>query len=209
MQYLKDDIKNRILESALNEFRLSGYQEASMRAIARNAHVAIGNVYHYYKNKQELFNALVGSVYDKLMYSLQELYKIDAKTAAGYSFSPDDTKDSFYGVGLLVDSLLDVCREDNIQLLILLEKSRGAHNAYENAKQDLIVMLSDVLFAKMAPNLAELGKGGDHRTMTDVLAASFIEGFCIILREHENGDTVKALVYQMIRIFFRDILDRF
>jgi AcrR family transcriptional regulator len=208
MQYLKDEIKNRILESALEEFRTMGFQDASMRKIARNAHVAIGNVYHYYTNKQELFNALIGGVYDKMMYSLREFYKIDARAAAEY-LAADSPKESFYGISRLVDSLLHICGEDNIQLLILLEKSRGVRNAYENAKRDLIETLTDVLAAKLAPNLEAVGKGGDHRTMMRVLAASFVEGFCIILREHEDGETVKALADRMIRIFFKDILDRF
>jgi AcrR family transcriptional regulator len=79
MQYLKDEVKNRILESALAEFKTMGYSDASMRKIAQNAHVALGNVYRYYVNKQELFNALVSSVYYRLMTSIQEIKSIDLK----------------------------------------------------------------------------------------------------------------------------------
>jgi AcrR family transcriptional regulator len=209
MQVLKDEIKNRILEAALNEFLDMGYQSASMRKIARNAHIAIGNIYHYYKNKQELFNALVGSVYDKLMCALREICKIDARAVPDFNFSAGGAIGNYYGTQLIVEKLMDICREDNKQLLILLEKSKGVNNAYENAKKDLIDALNDVLLTTMTPNLEAIGKGGDHRIMMGVLAAAFIEGFCVILRENRDGDTVKTLADEMIRIFFKDILDRF
>ncbi|AFQ45051.1 TetR/AcrR family transcriptional regulator [Desulfosporosinus meridiei] len=42
MQYLKDEVKQRILESALAEFSSMGYTDASMCKIAKNAKVALG-----------------------------------------------------------------------------------------------------------------------------------------------------------------------
>ena len=45
MQYLKDEVKSRIISSALKEFHDKGFLDASMRRIAKEANVAIGNVY--------------------------------------------------------------------------------------------------------------------------------------------------------------------
>lgn len=209
MQVLKDEIKNRILEAALNEFHDMGYQNASMRKIARNAHIAIGNIYHYYMNKEELFNAIVGSVYNELMFTLDEIRKMDAKAILYYDFSANAEIAAYFGTRLIVQKILEICSEDNKQLLILFEKSEGAKNKYETAKQDLIKAIEDVLLAMITPNLEAIGKGGDHRIMSSVLATAFIEGFCVILRQNAEGETVKAQADQMIRIFFKDILERF
>jgi AcrR family transcriptional regulator len=209
MQYLKDDIKYRIQESALAEFRAMGYNDASMRKIAKNAHVAIGNVYHYYENKQELFNALVGSVYETLMFSLGEINQIDAKEAVEYKFIKGTDDGNYYGINLMVGKLLEICKEHNTELLILMEKSKGVHNRYENTKQDLINLLDEVLREKMLPNFTENGLVVENIYITFILSTAFIEGFCSILRKYENGAEVKTLVDQMIKIFFKDIDSRF
>ena len=210
MQHLKDDVKNRILSSALAEFKAMGYHDASMRKIAKNAHVALGNVYHYYKNKQELFNTLVGPVYDLLMSSINEISRIDAKEAAvSFTFRGKSEAESYYGINELVGKLLAICREHNAELLILMEKSRSVQNRYENTKQDLIDLLDGVLREKMLPNLAEGGVRVENHTITAILSEAFIEGFCAILRRYENGAEVKALVDQLISIFFKDIALRF
>ena len=209
MQVLKDEIKNRILEAALNEFHEMGYQNASMRKIARNAHIAIGNIYHYYTNKEELFSALVGGVYNELMFTLDEIRKMDAKAILYYDFNTNVEIAAYFGTRLILQKILYICKEDNKQLLILFEKSEGVKNKYGTAKQDLIKAIQDVLLAMITPNLEAIGKGGDHRVMSSVLATAFIEGVCVILRENTDGETVKALADQMIRIFFKEILDRF
>ena len=55
MQYLKTDVRNRILESAEEEFRQNGYLNASIRTIAENAGISLGNVYRYFSNKEALW----------------------------------------------------------------------------------------------------------------------------------------------------------
>ena len=44
----------RILDSALDLFRERGYEQATMRAIARRAGVALGNAYYYFRSKEEM-----------------------------------------------------------------------------------------------------------------------------------------------------------
>lgn len=59
MQIKKDSVNTRILDSAENEFFEKGFSSASMRDIARGAGVTPGNLYSYYKGKEELLSALV------------------------------------------------------------------------------------------------------------------------------------------------------
>ena len=59
MQTKKDSVNNRILASAEKEFYENGFSSSSMRDIARGAGMTPGNLYSYYKGKEELLSALV------------------------------------------------------------------------------------------------------------------------------------------------------
>ena len=67
--------RERILEAARQEFLEKGYQGAWLRDISRKAHVTTGALYGYFKNKEELFGALVGDCYN----GIQSMYR-DALT---------------------------------------------------------------------------------------------------------------------------------
>ena len=55
MQTLKDDIRQRILVTAREEFIAHGVRCTSIRTVAHKAGVAVGNVYNYFRSKDELF----------------------------------------------------------------------------------------------------------------------------------------------------------
>lgn len=59
MQTLKDSIKDQILLAASKEFKEKGYQLASLRHIAHEANISVGNVYRYFNSKQELYEAVI------------------------------------------------------------------------------------------------------------------------------------------------------
>ena len=76
MQYTKTEVRNRILTAAQREFCEKGYEGAAMRDIATAAESSLGNLYRYYKNKQELYAAIVGSVVDECIERTQRLFDI-------------------------------------------------------------------------------------------------------------------------------------
>src|SRR6266513_2585572 len=49
--------KSAILQSALDMFQESGYEETTMRAIAERAGVSLGNAYYYFHSKEHLIQA--------------------------------------------------------------------------------------------------------------------------------------------------------
>lgn len=55
MQTLKDDIRQRIIATARAEFITHGVRCTSIRTVARKSGVAVGNLYNYFKSKDELF----------------------------------------------------------------------------------------------------------------------------------------------------------
>ena len=66
MQVLKEEVRQRILKSARREFKKRGFEKASMRSIASTANMTVGNLYRYYKNKEDLYGAIIGNLFDEL-----------------------------------------------------------------------------------------------------------------------------------------------
>ena len=69
-----------ILHAASHEFLEKGYKEAALREIAKQAGVTTGALYGYFKNKEELFGALVDepyhailNMYEALLHEFQSL----------------------------------------------------------------------------------------------------------------------------------------
>ena len=55
MQTQKNDIRQRIVAVAREEFIAHGARTTSIRTVARRAGIAAGNVYNYFRSKDELF----------------------------------------------------------------------------------------------------------------------------------------------------------
>src|ERR1700686_3504079 len=53
------DKRTRLIETGMNRAYQRGFREASLADIAEAAHVPVGNVYYYFKTKEELGEAVV------------------------------------------------------------------------------------------------------------------------------------------------------
>jgi AcrR family transcriptional regulator len=54
-----EEVADRILDAAVEEFELSGYSGATTAAIARRAEVTEAQIFRFYQSKQELFRAAI------------------------------------------------------------------------------------------------------------------------------------------------------
>jgi AcrR family transcriptional regulator len=52
-----EETRTRILDAALKLFRERGYEKATMRAIAEEAGVSVGNAYYYFASKERMIQA--------------------------------------------------------------------------------------------------------------------------------------------------------
>lgn len=59
MQVKKDQVRESIESAALKVFAKKGYMETKIADIARKAGVSVGNIYRYYKTKDEIFYSVV------------------------------------------------------------------------------------------------------------------------------------------------------
>ena len=59
-----DQTRALILDTALAMFRERGYDQTTMRAIAQQAGVSLGNAYYYFRSKEHLIQAFYQSLHD-------------------------------------------------------------------------------------------------------------------------------------------------
>jgi AcrR family transcriptional regulator len=185
MQILKEDVRQRILDAACDEFYESGYAKASVREIAKASSVSLSNIYNYFPSKDALFDAIVCDV---------SLALLNLLNTVNISHSSDENKemprDKFFD--LLTSKLLEIISCNSRQTVILIEKSDGSR--FESTKASLVSLLA-------AHFAAELNTGDDPSgsVLYNVIASGFITG---IIRLIDNaGDNLSAA--ENIRFFMK------
>ena len=63
---IDNDKRDRIINAAIKEFSLYPYEKASTNNIVKNASISKGLLFHYFENKLDLYEKLVGFVINKL-----------------------------------------------------------------------------------------------------------------------------------------------
>ena len=82
--------RTRIVEAALRLFQENGYDRTTMRAIAKEAGVSVGNAYYYFDSKEQL----VQGFYDRIA-------ELHTQRCAGILASQKDFRDRLGGVLLM------------------------------------------------------------------------------------------------------------
>lgn len=68
-----EQTRAQILDTALRLFRERGYEETTMRAVAEEAGVSLGNAYYYFKSKEHLIQAFYERTHHEHLAASREL----------------------------------------------------------------------------------------------------------------------------------------
>lgn len=60
-------MKEKVIESAIQEFNEHGYEESSLNHVCKIGEISKGIIYHYFKDKDDLYLACVKECYDELL----------------------------------------------------------------------------------------------------------------------------------------------
>jgi AcrR family transcriptional regulator len=198
MQILKDEIRNKILGAALQEFKREGYAKASMREIAKAAGVTSGNIYRYFANKEQLFDAIVMPVYEQYTARMTDMRE---KIEGSYLKEAQVTPSYFRNIEIAFVELFKIYSGE---LTILLIGSEGSK--YENVRSEIFHIAFSVLervFIKVNRSPEPLNDKGI--ALARMLAHSIVEGLCLILRDNDKGDELAYLVDQLLFVHTKGI----
>lgn len=70
----KEATIKKILQSANDEFTEHGFEQASVRVIAKNAGVTPGAIYKHFKSKEDIFKAIVSPILNHLYTRIIKVY---------------------------------------------------------------------------------------------------------------------------------------
>lgn len=194
MQYLKDEIRKSIVDGALKEFKKSGFQGASIRNIVKFSNTSVGNFYKYFSSKDDLYENLIGTVYHRLM-NIMNQFNVTA--------FDEKTDDIFLR---LMENILEICKDNNTELAILLNKSEGSK--HENCKNDFVGYITDIVSEKISYELALKGRKLKDNFIIYLISWNLMESIAIILREKEDGTEIRNLILEMINVFYYNLTDK-
>lgn len=135
------ETRQKLIESALAEFREKGYAKASLRKICANAGVTTGALYFFFKNKDDLFSAIIEPPLEKLRAILEEHNREDERSmSAGGNFSAlsETSKDEH---GEIAESIVDFLYDNYDAFILLLTKAQGS--LYENVRDEFVAIMED------------------------------------------------------------------
>lgn len=130
------ETRERLLEVAKDEFLELGYEKASMRKICKKAGVTTGALYFFFKDKNDLFAALVKKVADEIKMVIihhtekeQAIY-VDEKT----------TPEALIADGIQQGrEFITYMYANKDAFILLLSKANGS--AYENFYDELVDLM--------------------------------------------------------------------
>ena len=196
MQYQKDIVRQKILDAALEEFDRHGYDGAQIRRIAQKAGVATGNIYRYFRNKEDIFETIVQSVYVYISRIIMDLYKDSWGTA--------EIRTVVRGVA---GSTMDIYRRFGRELMVIADKSKGSR--YEHFTRTLAELVSRRLHAELAEHEgAAAGNGFSRDVLIHIIASGFVEGLFTILRTCRDPALIEHQFNRLLFYFFDDIRAR-
>jgi len=180
MQVLKEKVKAKIVKAAEKEFKELSFEKASMRAIAVNANMTVGNLYRYFKNKEELFGVVVGKLtvrLEKLMNDIPE----DPKSRLPY----------------LLSNFKDLQHDYPVEWLILFGGNRGTRykKIADEIQQTLEISVVDVLQT-----------GGRRPELAGPIASSIIFGLNSILQSQKIGKKTCELADEFLDYMIVDFI---
>lgn len=117
------ETKELLLKSAKKEFGEKGYMKASLRKICSEVGVTTGALYFFFKDKDELFGALVDDPIERLFGLLYYHFDEESKTAAQPSVYQHSDGDHDRFAETLVRHLYD----NYDAFILLIKKSQGSH----------------------------------------------------------------------------------
>ncbi|MDD2437035.1 MAG: TetR/AcrR family transcriptional regulator [Massilibacteroides sp.] len=134
MRILKNHIYESILLTARKEFLSAGFKDASMRAIAQGANVGLSNIYNYFRNKDDIFRAIVQPALDDIYAYIDRQHSEENTDLERFStiYYQEEAVESYI-------RLIDCYREE---LYLLFFQSEGS--SIKNFRETFTDYLTDV-----------------------------------------------------------------
>lgn len=189
MQYLKKEIRENILAAAVVEFKEHGFADASIRNIANNAEISLGNIYRYFANKEALYFAVI----NPFLGSIRQVIEHDIVF---------ESKDMSEASEVLVEFL--VAHSDE---LLIIRKGNSVH--YEAFIGFMVESISKKIKEMFVNSFPEIDEKIQNSDFYNAVAEGFLTSLFKVLSKDAPMDVQKRNVRELITFYFGHMIDRF
>lgn len=189
MQYLKKEIRENIIAAAIDEFKEHGYADASIRNIANNAEISLGNIYRYFANKEALYFAVI----NPFLASIKQVIEQDIVFEGCNMKTASD---------ILVEFLVEHSDE-----LLIIRKGNSVH--YEAFINYLVESISGKIKEMMHQSFPEIDEKIQNECFYDAVAEGFLTSLFKVLSKDVPLEAQKRNVRELITFYFGHMEDRF
>ncbi len=189
MQYLKKEIKDRILASAVDEFKEHGFANASIRNIANNAEISLGNIYRYFANKEALYLAVINPFMESVKQSVEQDFVFKDKSMKEMSI-------------VFVRFLMQYSDE-----LLIIRKGNSVH--YDKFVSYITEVISNKIREMMEESFPEIDEKIKNPEFYNAIAEGFLNSLFKILRNEDSSDVQERNARELITFYFGHMKDRF
>ena len=189
MQYLKKEIKDRILASAVDEFKEHGFANASIRNIANNAEISLGNIYRYFANKEALYLAVINPFMESVKQSVEQDFVFKDKWMKEMSI-------------IFVRFLMQYSDE-----LLIIRKGNSVH--YDKFVSYITEVISNKIREMMEESFPEIDEKIKNPEFYNAIAEGFLNSLFKILRNEDSPEVQERNARELITFYFGHMKDRF
>lgn len=189
-QTLKDEVRSRIEDAALEAFSRNGFEAASMADIARRAGVSTGNLYRYYDGKETLFRAVVRDEHARALTR-----KLGQRVRALRGVRDLRALDPGADYHVLSEEILAWCIAHRREVVVLLGRAAGTPHA--SFADETVARLARLARAHARSIGAPLPATDTTRFVLDHVYQSFVRGLVEILARHADPDDVRDAVREL------------
>ena len=184
-QILKDEVRNRIVEAAKQEFMENTYERTSMRNIASRSNITVGNLYRYFTSKEELNQFIVRPALEKLQELVLKISnnQVDILNMENISLTSSQMRDM---LDSLADGVVDIYSRHRIEMNILMMRT--------NINRYLVDWFTEAIASIIANNFGINKDLPSVRLLGRVYAESVFSGFITMLKNSTvSNDQLKKL----------------
>ena len=184
-QILKDEVRNRIVEAAKQEFMENTYERTSMRNIASRSNITVGNLYRYFTSKEELNQFIVRPALEKLQELVLKISnnQVDILNMENISLTSSQMRDM---LDSLADGVVDIYSRHRIEMNILMMRT--------NINRYLVDWFTEAIASIIANNFGINKDLTSVRLLGRVYAESVFSGFITMLKNSTvSNDELKKL----------------
>ncbi|MBQ8194925.1 MAG: TetR/AcrR family transcriptional regulator [Oscillospiraceae bacterium] len=195
------ETRELLLESAKAEFMEKGYNKASLRSICSNAGVTTGALYFFFKDKADLYRAIVGKPVDELFEIMQAHFDEDDEIIA--SADPDADFDDHSEIAQV---LIHHIYSNYDAAILLLTKSQGSE--YEDIVDRIVDMTESKSVEAMEKLAARNGKKKKvNRYMLHLVIHLVVDSFVHLITHEPDEKKALANIKKVFKMTMRNWKD--